>query len=215
MEPCAKLDWNSREGNIRVFGTNGGSVKVVARLAWVVGLAGCGSLSVSRIGMPEAAQTPGVVVVDMRTEPEKSAHRSGVLSSSMILGNANFDVSPVLHVKSALARQRPPGLEAVRFELRVLRLTDDFSGRMSEALPAALTGASGHVAAGRNGPGMDSIHCEIEGVLNGIPVSGAASVPYRTNPLAVSVRNDPAWTGAVRESIQMAVAALYGGMELR
>lgn len=204
-------------GAIAAFNSQFG-LRIVHSIGQVFALIGvcflaCGcSLAVSNIG-PARKFDPAIVSLrDNRPDHEKKAERAGITSSTVELGDSNFQPSILDHLKSELANQKPEDTAHIEFNLSHFRIVDAFPHRMASAQAGGLAGVMasyGVSSVQQVSNDTDAIICVISGTLNGKQVAGEAATPYKTNALAVSVRNDANWIAAVKESLEQAVRQLY------
>lgn len=171
-------------------------------------LSGC----VTTLGPVKTISDDEVRIIDHRADADKKNYRASVVSPVILLGDENFEVSPLLYLKEAIARAKPASLPAVELEVTRFRVVDYFPARLG----AGMSGAVGAVvmATGvRDMEGIptneDSIVVVVEGKLNGKDVHSQARTPYKISPLAGSVRSDPGWVKSAHASIDACAEGLF------
>jgi hypothetical protein len=185
-----------------------------AGLATTVMLSGCAALMVSDLGAPPNLDATRINVVDKRTPSQKEARRSSAMSPIAVLGDANVQPPALLLLQAALQKnQKTPS--TLNLEVDELHVIDFFPRRIR----AATFATSGwltqpiienvihsntdwsFVNAIGVPPNDDSIVCMFAGTVNGKPVKAATYRQYQTSPAAVSIRNAPGFTSALRDAL--------------
>ncbi len=153
-----------------------------------------------------------VSVRDQRQDAEKKSFRPGMTSPVILLGDENFDVSPMLYLQEALQRHKPPAAGSLEMVVKKFRLIDYFPKRQTSAQQAALAGVM--TSMGYSGSyvsavprGEDSIVCILEGSVNGRTFQASVSTPYKLSSAAAAVRSDANWIAAARKSIDQCVGS--------
>jgi hypothetical protein len=186
-------------------------MRIVLAVALTAVLGGCAGLTVSDLGAPPAVDANSISVIDKRSPDQKESRRESVMSPLSVLGDANVNPPALLFLQSSVQKYRREGSQ-LRLEVDEFYVIDFFPKRLKAATSAQggwLTNALvekvihsntdwnfvNNIGVPTNG---DSIVCLFAGTINGRAVKTAVYEEYRVSPMAMSIRNDPAFTDAVR-----------------
>jgi hypothetical protein len=182
-------------------------MKLISPIVLAALLAGC----TASLGPVAKLDDKEVSVRDQRQDAEKKSFRPSMTSPVILLGDENFDVSPMLYLQEALQKHKPPAGGSLEMVVKKFRLIDYFPKRQASAQQAALAGVmvsmgySAYVfAAPRND---DSITCILEGSVNGRSFRASVATPYKLGSAAAAVRSDAHWIAAARTSIDQCVGS--------
>jgi hypothetical protein len=177
-------------------------------------LGGCAGLMVSDLGAPPAVDAKTLLVVDKRSPEQKERRRSSTMAPLVVLGEDNVNPPALLFLRSALQKHRPDG-STLSLQIDEFHVIDFFPKRLKGAMFATsgwLTGLIIEEVIHSNtdwsfvdkvGVPTDrnSIVCLFSGTINGKAVNTALYEEYDTTPMAVSIRNDPAFKQALLSAI--------------
>ncbi|HYT15628.1 MAG TPA: hypothetical protein VEL80_04500 [Burkholderiales bacterium] len=193
--------------------------------AAMVLLGGCSSLAVSNLGEPPVVNTNSISLFDKRTVEQKEPRRDSVMSPMSVLGDANVQPPAILFLQSSL-QKRQKQASSLRVEINELYIIDFFPARLKAATYSGgwLTDAVVKNIIHSNtdwkfvndiGVPIDgnSIVCLFSGAINGRAVKAAAFHQYYASPMAISIRNDPAFTNAVKLAIDKAASEILSQLE--
>jgi hypothetical protein len=194
-------------------------------VGFTLSLSGCASLSVSNLGEPPAVNNATISVVDKRTPEQKIPRRDSSLSPLAVLGDENVQPPAILFLQSSLQKQQgQPSL--LKVEINEFYIIDFFPQRLKAATFSGgwLTDAvvrdiihskTDWAFVNYIGVPVDgnSIVCLFSGTINEKIVKVAAYSQYYASPAAISIRNDPAFTNAVRLAIDKTAKAILSKAE--
>ncbi len=193
--------------------------------AVVVLLGGCSSLSVSNLGEPPVINTNSISLIDKRTAEQKERRRDSVMSPLVVLGDANVKPPAILFLQSSLQKHQKQA-SSLSVEIDEFYIIDFFPARLNAATNSSgwLTDAVVKQIIRSNTDwkfvndigvpiGGDSIVCLFSGTINGRAVKAAAYHQYHASPMAISIRNDPAFTKAVGLAIDKAASEILSQVE--
>src|SRR5882762_8724270 len=171
---------------------------------------GCGTMSVSNLGEPPVVNTNAISLMDNRSAEQKAPRRDSALAPLSVLGDANVQPPAVLFLQSSLQKHQKQ-TSPLRLEISEFYVIDFFPARLKAATYSGgwLTDAVVTNIIHSNtdwkfvndiGVPIDgnSIVCLFSGTINGRAVKIAAFQQYFASPMAISIRNDPAFTDAVK-----------------
>ena len=189
-------------------------MKTVITVSVVLFLSGCSSLRVSTLGEAPTIDATLVTIIDNRTAEQKESRRDSVLAPLSVLGEEDIQPSALLFLQEALQKNRS-ATSQLTLEVNEFYVIDFFPKRLTAATHSGgwLTDAvSEKIIRSKtdwsfvNSTGVptdgDSIVCLFAGMVNGQSVRVAAFSQYLTSPMAVSIRNDKAFTNAVKIAIE-------------
>lgn len=188
-------------------------MKTVLIVYLVIILSGCSSLMVSNLGEAPKIDANSISIIDKRTPEQKESRRDSVLAPLAVLGDENVQPPAMLFLQGALQKNQKTA-PLLKLEVHEFYVIDFFPKRLRAGtrqggwLTDAITenvirsktdwnivNSSGVPADG------DSIVCLFAGTANGKPVKVTAFSQYFASPMAVSIRNDQAFTNAVKRAI--------------
>src|SRR6266705_5849847 len=185
-------------------------MRVVFAAALIVALGGCASFAVSNLGEPPVVNADSITLVDKRSAEQKESRRDSVMSPISVLGDANVQPPAILFLQSAL-QKRQKQASSLNVEVSEFYVIDFFPERLKAATHSGgwLTDAIVRNVIHSNTDwkfvndvgvpiGGNSIVCLFSGTINARPVKVAAYHEYHASPMAMSIRNDPAFTNAVK-----------------
>lgn len=186
-------------------------LRMIACLAALLLTTACGSLKVAQVGPAPQVDEGMWRVVDLRAAEQKQPRRDSNFSAIAFLGEQEVNPTGLLLLRSALQRQRASTEQEV-LEISEFRLIDFFPARLRAGGDGIVGKAimNGMVDAKTDFTFVErlqvpqtenSVICVVSGRVNGKPVRTAAFQVYKESAMAVSVRNDPSFTSALRGSI--------------
>lgn len=184
-------------------------MKSIPFLLFALLLTGCTTTSLGPVNTQAVRQ---IHLSDQRPESEKENFRASIVSPAILLGDDNFDISPMLYIKDAVAKNKPSSVSTVSVVIDHFRVADFFPQRLTQGREAAITGAL--AASGLPGiygdtpiPEQDAIICTMTGTINGRSFQSTARVPYQLALVGLSVRKDKSWVYATKKSIDNCVVS--------
>lgn len=200
-------------------------MKTVLTVSLVLILSGCSSLMVSNLGEAPKIDANSISIIDKRTPEQKESRRDSALAPLAVLGDENVKPPALLFLEGALQKNQKTTSQ-LKLEVNEFYVIDFFPNRLRAGtrqggwLTDAITekviqsktdwnfvNSSGVPADG------DSIVCLFAGTVNGKSVKVAAFSQYFASPMAVSIRNDQAFTDAVRIAIDKTAKEILSKVE--
>jgi hypothetical protein len=182
-------------------------------------------MSVSNLGEPPTVNTNAISLIDNRSAEQKAPRRDSALAPLSVLGDANVQPPAMLFLQSSLQNHQKQA-SSLKVEINELYIIDFFPARLKAATHSGgwLTDAvvkniirSNTDWKFVNDIGVpidgDSIVCLFSGTINGRAVKAAAFHQYYASPMAISIRNDPAFTNAVKAAIDKTASGILSQAE--
>lgn len=196
------------------------SHRMIACIASVLVICGCGSMSVAQLGVTPEIDDRTLSVTDQRTPEQRAPRRDSVFSALAYLGDTQVSPSALSLLGSALQKHAGPTTR-LSLEISELRVIDFFpvrlraggqsQGYVGQALMDGLVDSKTDFAFVQHlsvPESENSVICIVAGTLNGKLVKTANFQTYNASPMAVSIRNDPSFKQALLSSIDAAAVDL-------
>lgn len=186
-------------------------LRMFACLGALLLTAACSNLRVAQVGPAPQVAEGMWRVADLRTAEQKQARRDSNFSAVAFLGDEDVNPAGLLLLRDALQKQRSSTATEI-LEISEFRVIDFFpvrlraggGGLLGKALLGGLVDAKTDftfVERLQVPESENSVICIVSGRVNGKPIRTAAFQTYKESAMAVSVRNDPSFTSALRGSI--------------
>jgi hypothetical protein len=188
-------------------------------------LSGCSGLMVSNLGDAPAVDSNMISIADKRVPEDKRAKRDSTMSPISRLGDDNVQPAAIIFLQNSLQKNQKQAA-FLKVEMTEFHVIDYFPARMNWSLLGNVSlhhvimkelvkSATDWEFINKVGvpEGTDTIIVLFTGTVNGKEVKVATYAPYSMSAWAGSVRNNPAFTNAVKKAIDSAAKEILAKIE--